>query len=168
MASGPKPLHSRFDLASAPNAVRWGRKHATDVLDRWGVMEPAAGDALLIISELLSNAVQHAGKPPSPSDGRPDVVTCSLLLWLTARGLTVSVYDPDRCPPVLRSVPMDAERGRGLLLVQRLSEAWGYSYPSTTSGKLVWARLSLPQPPGSLGDQKSLGTSAPLLAAMSA
>jgi anti-sigma regulatory factor (Ser/Thr protein kinase) len=159
VAPQAQPLHSRFDLASSPSAVRWGRKHTAEVLAKWGVAEAVADDALLIVSELLSNAVQHADRPFNAADGRPDVVACSLLLWLTQQGLTVSVYDADRRPPIPRSASTDAERGRGLHLVDALSEAWGYTHPSPASGKLVWARLRLPE--YSAGDgQRSLDATA--------
>lgn len=144
MAGGRQPLHSRFDLAPSPSAVRWGRKHAAGLLAAWGVAEAVADDALVVVSELLSNAVQHAVEPFDPAEGCPDAVVCSLLLWLTDKGLTVSVYDADRRPPVPRNAPTDAERGRGLHLVAALSEAWGYTHPAPASGKLVWARLALP------------------------
>jgi anti-sigma regulatory factor (Ser/Thr protein kinase) len=97
----------------------------------------------LIVSELLSNAVQHAAKPVQSVGGQRVAVACGLQLWLwlTDRGLTISVYDADRRPPVIRSPSIEAECGRGLHLVDALSEAWGYTHPSPTSGKLVWARL---------------------------
>jgi anti-sigma regulatory factor (Ser/Thr protein kinase) len=159
VASNRQPLHSRCDLASSPSAVRWGRKHAAEILARWDVAEAVAEDALLIVSELLTNAVQHAVKPLEPAGGRPDAVVCSLLLWLTEKGLTVSVYDADRRPPVVRNASADAECGRGLRLVDALSEAWGYTHPSPASGKLIWARLPLPE--HSTGDrQRGLQTTA--------
>ena len=152
MASARHPLHSRLDLASSPSAVRWGRKHTTEVLAGWGLVEAVTEDALLVASELLSNAVQHASKNASD---RAEVLKCSLLLWLTDRGLTVSVYDEDNRPPIPRDTSTDAERGRGLFLVETLSEAWGYTRPWPTPGKLVWARLHVPE--GSAdGGQRSL------------
>jgi anti-sigma regulatory factor (Ser/Thr protein kinase) len=145
----PGVAHSRLDLALSPSAVRWGRAHVEDVLAKWGVAEAVVGDAVVIASELLSNAVEHAAPMPSTANGRPGVAQCGLLLWLTDRGLTVAVYDGDRRPPVLRVVPpADAERGRGLLLVQTLSETWGYNYPTPRSGKLVYARLAVPRAQG--------------------
>lgn len=145
MISGQQPSHSRFDLAPSPSAVRWGRKHAAEILATWGIARPVADDALVIVSELLSNAVQHASQPFEPAYDRPDTATCSLLLWLTGMGLTVSVYDGDRRPPVMMEARSDAERGRGLRLVEALSEVWGYTYPQATTGKIVWARLPLPE-----------------------
>lgn len=144
MASDGQPIHSRFDLASSPSAVRWSRKHASDVLAAWAVQESVANDALLIVSELVSNAVQHAGKPSDDdADGRLNVAVCSLFLWLTGRGLTIAVHDLEMRPPVRRSASLNAEGGRGLALVEALSDRWGYSYPAPSPGKLVWARLTL-------------------------
>jgi anti-sigma regulatory factor (Ser/Thr protein kinase) len=133
---GGEPLHSRLDLASERSAVRWGRAHAAEVLTKWGQPESVTDSALLVVSELLTNAVKHA----RPTSSVP--VRCSLLLWLTSRGLTVAVHDVDRRPPALRRPSPEAEGGRGLTLVESSSEEWGYTYPSVGSGKLVWARLA--------------------------
>ncbi|MEC3994819.1 hypothetical protein VSR01_15320 [Actinacidiphila sp. DG2A-62] len=54
------------------------------------------------------------------------------------------MYDLDRNPPVLKSPGFEDRRGRGLLLVEALSENWGYTYPAPGTGKLVWARLAVP------------------------
>lgn len=159
MASARHPLRSRLDLASSASAVRWGRRHTTEILSGWGLVDAVAEDARLIVSELLSNAVQHAGKNPSaPAEG----VRCGLLLWLTDRGLTVSVYDDDTRPPVRRSTSTDAERGRGLLLVESLSEAWGYTRSWPTPGKLVWARLPVPEGSADGGGRRLDGTAPPV------
>lgn len=131
-----QPLHTRLDLASEPSGVRWGRAHAADVLDKWEVSESIIDSALLVISELLTDAVKHARRVSSAP------VRCSLLLWLNSRGLTVAVYDVDTRPPALRPASLEAEGGRGLVIVEENSEEWGYTYPSPDSGKLVWARLT--------------------------
>ncbi|MBM9508075.1 ATP-binding protein [Actinacidiphila acididurans] len=136
-----QPLHSRLDLASSPSAIRWGRAHARDVLGRWGVAEAAADDAVVVVSELLSNAVEHA-VPEREVVGAYEDARCSLLLWLTGNGLTVAVHDWDVRVPLPRPDSPDAEHGRGLTVVQALSEAWGYTHPSPAPGKLVWARLA--------------------------
>lgn len=130
-----RPFYTRLDLSPERSAVRWGRAHAADVLGEWEVAEEVLDQALLIVSELLTNAVKHAQPASSPG------AVCSLFLWLTADQLTVAVHDDDRRPPILRSVSLDEEGGRGLVLVEANSLAWGYAYPSPR-GKLVWARLS--------------------------
>jgi hypothetical protein len=106
-------------------------------LAEWEVGEDVVEGALLVVSELLTNAVKHA-QPASPSGA-----SCSLVLRLSRGELTVAVHDDDRRPPTLRSASLDEEGGRGLLLVQATSLAWGYAHPSPR-GKLVWAKLSAP------------------------
>lgn len=159
MARNEQPLHSRIDLASSPAAVPRGRKKTAEILAEWGVAGPVAENALLVVSELLTNAVQHAVAPPDLVENDPDAVTCSLLLWLTDNGLTVAVYDTDRRPPIVRSAHSDAERGRGLHLVEALSAAWGYTRPSPDAGKLVWARLPPPGDPVDDGPRNPEATS---------
>lgn len=145
MTGGRQPLHNRFDLVASPSAVRQGRVHAGELLARWGVARAVADDAVLVVSELLSNAVQHAATSSGHDDGTSGAVVCSLLLRLTEKRLTISVSDPDRRPPVPRDAAADAECGRGLHLVEALSEAWGYRHSAGLPGKYVWARLPLPR-----------------------
>lgn len=154
MADDEKLLHSRLDLASTLAAVHWGRAHATDVFRQWDLPQSIADDAIMIASELLTNAVQHAGAAELPKSQA--ALQCSLLLWLTERGLTVGVYDFDTSPPVLRLAAPDDERGRGLALVECLSERWGYTPLTPAPGKVVWARLTVPQ----WGTQSGLRASA--------
>jgi anti-sigma regulatory factor (Ser/Thr protein kinase) len=102
------------------------------------VDEATAGDALLIVSELVTNAVRHAPGPRT-------VLICRV------RGarLTLSVVDsgrrhaPHRPPALAAHTPTEEdEGGRGLFLVNQLSVAWG-STP-TKDGTVVWARLRVP------------------------
>jgi hypothetical protein len=68
-------------------------------------------------------------------------------LWLlsdTAQ-IAILVWDANPQPPVRTTTSDDAERGRGLLLVEAVSQQWGW-YPSqNTAGKVVWAATG---PPG--------------------
>lgn len=131
-------LFSRLDLASGPFAVRRGRRYASLVLTDWGIDVRTVDVALLIVSELLTNAVRHAR--PQAGRGRDFHV---LLLRLAEKHLTVAVQDFDPHPPVLRHAALDDEGGRGLMLVQRQSQAWGHSPCRSGPGKVVWARLAL-------------------------
>ena len=149
MAFGTGPLHSSLDLACEPSAVRYARVHTEDVLRTWGVRSDVADDALLVVAELATNAIRHAGGPTepfSPEQGQPKVRMCAVLLWLQCSHLYVSVYDQDRRPPVLCNAAADAESGRGLQLVAGLSGGqWGYTLLSPGPGKFVWARLANPE-----------------------
>jgi serine/threonine-protein kinase RsbW len=140
--------HSRLELACEPSASRYARAHARDVLWQWGLSRNVLNDALTIISELVTNAARYAGAPTSPREpheSRPEARLCVLSLLLVPDWLYISVYDeaPHK-PPVLRQVPADDESGRGIALVNGLTEGqWGWEPSAGKPGKFVWARLKL-------------------------
>lgn len=84
-------------------------------------------DAKMVASELVENAVRHGG-------GAGEV-----RITLDEQGLTVAVEDHLPARPVLNAPDPQRPGGRGLVLVDRLSEEWGYR--PTPGGKIVWARL---------------------------
>ncbi|MEU7716779.1 SpoIIE family protein phosphatase [Streptomyces tibetensis] len=104
-----------------------GTEHLTDRL---------ADDATLVVSELVTNAVVHAGTDVGMEcrleGDTPD--TAALVV-------EVSDHHPSRAPRGSEpETPHDTpEYGRGLRLVGALSEAWGITY--RTGRKTVWARL---------------------------
>jgi anti-sigma regulatory factor (Ser/Thr protein kinase) len=126
-----------LELPCEASAVQWARARAQDVLKRWDVPAETAEDTLLVVSELVTNCLRHAG-------GSPAGPGCLLSLRRLPDHVLVCVYDDDRHPPVLRHPAEDEPGGRGLQLVAGLSRSWGYSYPAPTSGKAVWAQLPLP------------------------
>lgn len=130
-----EPLDGIFVLASTPQAVPEARTRTVAALTKWGVCDAVITDAELIVSELVTNAVRHANDHPDPH--------CGVLLILTYAGLTVAVWDEDRSEPAPRQATTVEESGRGLLLVEALSDRWGYHLMSS-GGKLVFARLALP------------------------
>lgn len=88
---------------------------------------PIGDDVLLIVSELVTNAVRY-GKPPVCVSVRADEQT-----------VTVGVADAASERPKMRTPDDDAESGRGLLLMSLLSAEFGVRPEG--SGKVVWARL---------------------------
>jgi hypothetical protein len=139
------PLRSYLELAPLASAVSCARLHAGHVLWEWGLT--AFDDtAPLIVSELTTNAVQaSAGLTGSRYDGRWTPGTPPVRFWLCSdrQRLMAAVWDGSHHRPA-RAVPDDpeAERGRGLLLVETLSEQWGVHTPARSSGKVVWAVLT--------------------------
>src|SRR3954453_21679022 len=112
-----------------PEPERWPyvRRQAAAVLRRWQLDEVVA-EVELLVDELAGNAVRHARTPFSVT-----------LTWdgHTLRG---EVTDVNPLPPQPKhSPPPDDLGGRGLLLVSRLADRWGFEGHSR--GKTVWFEL---------------------------
>lgn len=123
----PLPPRIRAIYLPTPDAPRHARSVVIEACDSWGIPQ-VAGVAQVVISELVANAVVHAG------------TLLELSLALHGTFLHVSVRDGDRGqvrPP--SAVAEDAERGRGLLVVAALAASWGVI--QTGDGKVVWATL---------------------------
>ncbi|MHC3469831.1 PAS domain S-box protein [Streptomyces sp. 7R007] len=116
------------DLPAVPSSVPEGRAFLHKALTSWNCA-PRADDALLLLSETLTNAVQHAEGP------------IGLHLHRTATDLTVEVSDRSPHLPQPRIAGEDEESGRGLLLVRALAASWGVR--PTDEGKTTWFTLRL-------------------------
>jgi anti-sigma regulatory factor (Ser/Thr protein kinase) len=128
-------------MAALPSAVGRARAYSRWVLDRWqlGAM---ADTAELLVSELVTNAVDFAGIPEVPRDGRVPVGKVNpiyLSLSLLAETLLIEVWDASSNPPLRRVASEDDETGRGLLIIQTLSKEWGCEVLET-GGKVVWCK----------------------------
>lgn len=87
-------------------------------------------DAVMIASELITNAITHADAPAVGLE-----LTC-----LEARALAIVVTDPSPLPPVKRDPIAYTEHGRGLHVVNALSARWGWQ--PRHPGKAVYAVLT--------------------------
>jgi len=123
----------RVRLVPGPAAVAEARGQVRAAIATWNV--PVDRDiAVLLASELVTNAVKHAGR---------EAVT--LGIQCARDRLRVDVYDMSSSPPVLTNASPSAEAGRGLMLVAELSAEWG-SYPTLT-GKVVYFTLAFQPDP---------------------
>ncbi|MGD0556643.1 MAG: SpoIIE family protein phosphatase [Streptosporangiaceae bacterium] len=119
-----------------PTAASRARQFARPILRDWDVND--LDDAVLLISELVTNAIRHAGTRARLTLRRgAGTLEVEVSDWHPARSL------PD--PPSM--VDNSAERGRGLVLPTALAQMWGVTYTATT--KTVWFRLSMGDAPGS-------------------
>ncbi|KFF97988.1 protein phosphatase [Streptomyces scabiei] len=156
------PAYAGFDrravahlsLPSGPLAPGAARRFAGAALAEWAELDlPGAAalsarlveDALVVVSELVTNAVVHAGTDVELLCrlGR-DVPAAAgwLLVEVSDHHPSKTVRDEGAERPYLVERPYGAaEYGRGLRLVAALSEAWGITY--RTGVKTVWARLSV-------------------------
>lgn len=122
-----------------PNSARSvprARQELLDTLEAWklpGIEEAA----VLVLSELVTNAVTHAG---SPRGREIETRFCRL----TDDRLRIEVHDAGDHRPVLRRAVDTDEGGRGLLLVDALTaHQWGVSSRGGV-GKVVWAVCAAP------------------------
>jgi len=137
-------VRGRTDLiASAayqpePAAAAAARRFVRQTLQSWDIearsreADRLVDDAVLLTSELVTNAVVHAGTALD--------VTCRI----ASGALEIAVRDrhPARTlPDIPATASMSAERGRGLLLPTALASSWGVTYARTA--KAVWFRMSL-------------------------
>ena len=111
-------------LPPEPASASAARRFATEVLETWREGE-LCDVVTLLVSELVTNAVLHTGS--------------SVEVAVRRRGKSLRVEVSDNSPviPGERDFSLDATTGRGLALVQALSESWGIeSIPR--DGKVVW------------------------------
>jgi two-component sensor histidine kinase len=112
--------------------VPCARLRTRHVLREWGLVSQAENTAL-IVTELVTNAVRASAVLGAPA----------FRLWL-ASDLTrvlIVVWDASPQPPVRAETSIKAEYGRGLSLVEAVSENWGWYCRKDTAGKFVWALL---------------------------
>jgi anti-sigma regulatory factor (Ser/Thr protein kinase) len=114
-----------------PEHVREARAFVAKAL---GELHPALENAVLLTSELVTNAVTH-------SSSRCPGGSVSVVILESAGGLRVEVADEgsDLSSPIVRG-DVYASDGHGLFLVQTLSDQWGYLRNDT--GTTVWFWLA--------------------------
>ncbi|MET8247211.1 ATP-binding protein [Streptomyces sp. NPDC005202] len=124
------PRHAR----SAGRARTLLREQATS----WKLPDEVTETAVLLISELMTNAYRHAKVSP----GR-EIRACCVL---EADRLRISVTDANDTLPMPRQASPDDESGRGLTLVAALAREWGAEPRPAGIGKPVWFELRTPTP----------------------
>lgn len=112
-----------------PEAPAAARRFAAAVLGDWGCSQLSA-DVMLVVSELATNAVCHARSP-----------FLVFFHYQPDGELLVGVKDVAPQPPALRAPTGQEPHGRGLLLVDKLSQRWGCD--ALPDGKMVWAEFSI-------------------------
>jgi serine phosphatase RsbU (regulator of sigma subunit)/anti-sigma regulatory factor (Ser/Thr protein kinase) len=117
-----------WELPADPAVVARARAWTGHQLAAWGLDE-LCFTTELVVSELVTNAIQHGSGPIGLRLIRTNTLTCE-------------VSDTGGAAPRLRRTRVFDEDGRGLLLVAQLTHRWG-SRP-TANGKTIWAEQSLP------------------------
>jgi anti-sigma regulatory factor (Ser/Thr protein kinase) len=117
-----------LDLESKSAAIGEGRQFTAEALRGWSLPEALIDDGSLIVSELLTNAIQH-GSPP-----------VQLRILRIPTEVTIEVHDTSTSPPRKLNPSPEDLRGRGLAIVSQLASKSGVR--ADGAGKTVWATLA--------------------------
>ncbi|WP_431981616.1 SpoIIE family protein phosphatase [Streptomyces qinglanensis] len=139
---GGMPHAVRTELPGNPLAAGAARRFARVALDRWGVHGTPADDTVLLVSELVTNAVVHAGTS----------------VGLECRYAAGVVYAEVADLHPARRVAAHGEEGHGLRLVGGLAKEWGFSY--RRDRKSVWFQLGTAVHPPDADADAETGTGA--------
>lgn len=117
-------------LPADPLIVPKARRLVRDRLREWDLND-SEGATLLVVSELVTNALRH-GRPP-----------LELRVERRDEGVRVEVHDAaHESIPVVKTPPPDAVDGRGMRIVATLAIRWGTD--QVDNGKRVWAEIDGP------------------------
>lgn len=125
------PGAHRLAFEPVPSSAALTRGFTAGVLEGAGWRDQV-DTAVLLVSELVTNAIRHAGGP------------CALLVTFDDDGVEFCVEDGDPTLPVARVAQGLDESGRGFLLVGALADEWGVR--ATPGGKGTWFKLSKTSP----------------------
>jgi anti-sigma regulatory factor (Ser/Thr protein kinase) len=121
------PSAREIHLTSRPESASTARRLSLSVIRVWGL--PQIADTVeLLVSELIGNAVRHTGAR-----------TVGLRMQWRRGWVRVEVRDPSRALPCLLPVRDLDTSGRGLFLVDMLSDRWGVDLQPR--GKTTWFEL---------------------------
>ncbi|SCK07714.1 ATP-binding protein [Streptomyces sp. WMMB 322] len=126
-------LQVQLEIGADPAEVGRARRWARSRLACCGIGsdDARAETLLLLVSELVTNAVVHAGTP--------SVLRMLLPGRQAAGAVRVEVADLSNCPPRQRHAEGDDTNGRGLELVSGLADRWGWQREGF--GKRIWCEL---------------------------
>lgn len=132
---GGLPQNIEWRLPRHPRSVSRARTLLRDQASSWQVPGDTTETAVLLLSELMTNACRHAHASP----GREIGARCVL----STTTLRVEVSDASSELPRLRRASPSDESGRGLALVEALANAWSTDLRPCSTGKTVWFELTL-------------------------
>ena len=120
------PIEVRADFPAEPSSAGQARRFVDATLRTWSC-DALLEVAILLVSELVSNAILHAG------------TRIRVVLRLRGPRLRVEVHDDNARLPAQKHYSAMSATGRGLLMVERMSDDWGVA--PAAGGKSVWFEL---------------------------
>ena len=125
---GPVALEYRWTFAPDLTASGRARRRLDPIMDEWGLSGQESHNVLLVMNELVTNAVEHARTP------------LVLLVSFTGSTVLIEVSDGSLDEPRLQPHDPGAPRGRGLQFVDALAHSWGWTVNG--NGKTVRAEMA--------------------------
>ena len=122
-------MDAEVTLPNGPEGASFARRATARAAELWRLDREMTETALLLVSELATNAIRH-GAPP-----------VRLSLRLDADRLRVEVTDSSPTLPRVSEPDTDQVGGRGLHIVQELAARWGSHVSRSRLGKTVWFEL---------------------------
>ena len=122
-------MYAETAVSPSLSAIAPARHWARDRLAEAGVDDGRLELLVLLVSELVTNAVAHADPP------------VTLRVHVDDERTRVEVTDGVREVPVVRNPPPTALGGRGVMFVDRLSSSWGTCDEEGDAEKAVWFEL---------------------------
>ncbi len=130
-SGGGGAIHRTYmQVPAEPGAVPQARRITRQALEGWRLGR-IADDAALVVSELMTNAVNTA-----------PAADVALYLAADSDRLTLLVWDASPELPTRHQHDDDAMSGRGLEIIDALADRWG-SWGPVSGGKVVWAWFDL-------------------------
>jgi anti-sigma regulatory factor (Ser/Thr protein kinase) len=123
-------MDEEVTLPDGPEGASFARRAMARTAELWRLDRELTETALLLVSEVATNAIRH-GTPP-----------VRLSLKLDRNRLRVEVTDSSPTLPELADPGPDQTSGRGLHIVAQLAGSWGASSSPRRLGKTVWFELS--------------------------
>ena len=125
-------MHESIVLHAEPSSVGAARRFCARTLERWGASTDLVDSVCLVVSELVTNAVLHAGTTCQLTVSGPESVAADVV--------RIEVTDGDPAAPLAKRYDVDAASGRGLHLVEALSDRFGTQHRG--DGKAVWCEVA--------------------------
>ena len=123
-------LRASIDIPATPHGIAAARHVVSALLPGWELPELSA-DAEILVSELVTNAYQHAP--------RTDSVELELELERRANGVRIALADGTSIRPLIQELSNERQTGRGMEIVAAIATAWGAE--DHHGGKRVWVDL---------------------------
>ena len=121
-------MNARWTLPCVASSVGYARGAVRGLLADAGSSADETDAAAMVVTELLGNAIIHSGRSQE---------LIEVTVESSDRRIHIEVEDRNPRPPAPRAIDVDAPFGRGLMIVDALSSAWGWD-PIDGDGKRVW------------------------------